>query len=109
MNQETYTGQALAFTLDVNGKATLAASVNSGGQNPAFVTPINNGTELFMPNYNSGQIESVAITNGGKGFGTPSSVLQLVGSGPNYNRQASPHPHEVGILVHMSCAFCLFP
>lgn len=93
--QENYYGQALTFTLDSAGRATQVASVYSGGQSPAYLAVINGGTELILPNYSSGQVESVPLTNGLKGYGTPSSVLQLTGSGPNTDRQGSSHPHEV--------------
>lgn len=81
------------------------ASFPSGGQYPAFLTTINNGTELFIPNYYSGTIESVTLTNGGRSYEPSRSILQLVGSGPNLDRQASSHPYQVN---HDSTPFLSF-
>jgi len=88
-------GEVGSFTVDSMGKLTKAASVSSGGQNPAHLAALSSGTEIFVTNYNSGTAESIPLLSDNLRFGNPGAVTTFSGSGPNRDRQTSSHPHEV--------------
>jgi len=90
--QESYFGQVMAFSIAASGTVSQIGVVSSGGQGPAYLSVINGGTDIFVSNYDGGQIESLPWSSAG--FGSPSPILQLKGSGPNPSRQTSAHPHE---------------
>ncbi|KDQ15453.1 hypothetical protein BOTBODRAFT_131276 [Botryobasidium botryosum FD-172 SS1] len=88
-------GEVGSFTVDSQGRLTKAASVYSGGQNPAHLAVLSSGKEIYVTNYNSGTAESIPLLSDNLRFGNPGAVTTFTGSGPNKDRQTSSHPHEV--------------
>ncbi|MEU5153595.1 beta-propeller fold lactonase family protein [Glycomyces sp. NPDC021274] len=86
------------FTLDRAGQGQ-----STGGNNPCHATVDPSGRWLLVANYGSGDGggASVAVLPIGEGgtLGEAADVFKLSGSGPDADRQAGPHAHQV--VCHM--------
>ncbi|MFH7599497.1 lactonase family protein [Streptomyces racemochromogenes] len=89
---ETEQGAAGAFRPTAEGIAPLGAPVPVAGSGPTHLAVA--GRRLLTANYTSGSISSLPLTAGG-GLSGPASVLAYEGSGPDPDRQAGPHAHQV--------------
>lgn len=85
-------GSVTAFRRDpASGKLTEQNIVPSGGSGPCYITVDRAGRAAFVANYNNGTLASFRITP--KGLEGPVTVFVSHGSGPNKERQKSPHIH----------------
>ncbi len=91
-------GSVTGFSIDrSSGKLTPinTASVKSAG--PCYLAIDKSGRWIITANYAGGSITVLPIESGGK-LGEVSDFIQHKGSGPNRDRQTSPHPHWVGFI-----------
>lgn len=85
-------GSVTAFRRDpASGKLTEQNIAPSGGSGPCYVTVDHAGRAAFVANYNNGTLASFRITP--QGLEGPVTVFASHGSGPNKDRQKSPHLH----------------
>jgi 6-phosphogluconolactonase len=85
-------GSVTAFRRDpTSGKLTEQNIVPSGGSGPCYITVDRAGRAAFVANYNNGTLASFRITP--KGLEGPVTVFVSHGSGPNKERQKTPHLH----------------
>lgn len=92
--QEVGDGGVASFTLSATGDVTQVSRGHSSGS-PASLGVLSNGKEVVVANYDVGSITSFPIGDDGVTLGDATPILQLQGSGPNPDRQTSPHPHNV--------------
>ena len=87
-------GAISAFSFD-NQKGTLSYLNQqfSGGLHPCYVTVDHSGKWVFAANYTSGTAAMIAVNKDGS-LGSVKQVLQDTGTGPNKQRQKSPHVHS---------------
>jgi len=88
-------GRLLSFTVGPLGQLTQADAIDSGGDDPANLVALNNGKDVVIMNYSSGNGSIVPLTSGFTRFIKPVSTVVFQGQGPNADRQDSSHPHEV--------------
>lgn len=93
--QEQTNGSVISFAVQRDGSVTSVSQVTSGGADPANLRLLSSGRELVVADYTSGGILSYAVKADGVTLGKAGPLLVLQGSGPNPDRQASPHPHEI--------------
>ncbi|KAI0629551.1 putative isomerase YbhE [Trametes polyzona] len=87
-------GRIVALRLDGEGRATVIGEVPSGGGDPCALLALE--SEVLVGNYSSGRFVAVPLSaEHPHALGTPSSVIQFNGSGPNKDRQEASHPHQV--------------
>lgn len=72
----------------------LVSEVNSGGENPVYLTLSGNERQLFVANYTGGTIAAFQVSAGGV-VAAHAQVIQLADSSVNRQRQLSAHPHAV--------------
>ncbi|GAB4092471.1 lactonase family protein [Flaviaesturariibacter terrae] len=75
------------------GKLEFINEVSSEGDDPCYVTVDHKGRNVFAGNYSGGSLALFAIAPDG-GLAPAGTVYRLTGSGPNRERQASPHVHS---------------
>ncbi|MET0391670.1 MAG: lactonase family protein, partial [Chitinophagaceae bacterium] len=86
-------GEIAAFSFDkTTGTLTPVNRQPSGGDHPCYVEVDATGKWVFAGNYSSGSL-SVFPVNAAGGLDAASQVIQHTGSGPDQNRQSSPHVH----------------
>ncbi|MEU3708707.1 lactonase family protein [Streptomyces catenulae] len=85
-------GAAAAFTLTPDGPQLLAPPVPVGGASPTHLTLA--AGHLVTANYTSGSISTLPVGPDGT-LGGPAAVLAHHGSGPDPERQKTPHAHSV--------------
>ena len=78
------------------GKLELVNQTPSGGKGPCHLIVSSNGRNLYVANYLSGSVASIAINDDGS-LGDTVSVIQHEGRGPNQDRQSGPHAHSVNL------------
>lgn len=89
------TGSVEAYAIDpTTGGLTLINRVDSGGAIPAHLAVDPTGAFLVVANYIGSNYVVLPIESGG-GLGQVIGAVQQSGSGPNEERQDSPHPHAV--------------
>ncbi|KAK7051192.1 hypothetical protein VNI00_004692 [Paramarasmius palmivorus] len=87
-------GTILAFKYDENGNGTVVASAPSGGQDPCHL--LIRDDELFIANYSSGDFSILPVSHKPPYILSQSpTTTHFTGSGPNKERQLSPHAHGV--------------
>lgn len=97
--------RVFAFTRDpATGKLTLINSVASGGGGATHLTFDENAKALFVAHYGTGHVSWLPTADDGR-LGIPNSVQSNYGTGPNQQRQTSPHAH--GVVVDPSRRFVL--
>ncbi|MCB5166672.1 lactonase family protein [Streptomyces bambusae] len=85
-------GTAAAFGLTAQGPVPLGAAVPVAGDGPTHLCLA--GRWLLTANYGSGSVSVLARGAGGALAG-PARVLVHEGAGPDPERQAAPHAHQV--------------
>lgn len=97
--------RVFAFSRDPStGKLTLINSVASGGGGATHLTFDAAAQALFVAHYGTGHVSWLPTGDDGK-IGIPNSVQSNYGTGPNQQRQTSPHAH--GVVVDPSGRFVL--
>ncbi|KDQ17330.1 hypothetical protein BOTBODRAFT_30150 [Botryobasidium botryosum FD-172 SS1] len=91
---ENSPGGLLSFSVTASGTLTQIDSFDSGGDDPAYLLPLNNGKEVAIMNFSSSNGSVMTLTSDFSKF-TSSSPVVFVGSGPNADSQDRSHPHEV--------------
>jgi 6-phosphogluconolactonase len=66
------------------------------GANTCCVTPDRTDRELFAASYDDGTVSAFPVGADGA-IGARTALVQLSGSGPNLDRQKSPHAHSVNV------------
>ncbi|MBT2481573.1 lactonase family protein [Streptomyces sp. ISL-94] len=89
---ETDDGAVAAFRPTAAGLDPLGAAVPVDGSGPTHLSLC--GQRLLTANYTSGSVSSLPLTADGSPGGPP-SVLAHQGSGPDRDRQETPHAHQV--------------
>ncbi|MCF3181107.1 lactonase family protein [Streptomyces polychromogenes] len=89
---ETERGAAGAFRPTAEGLVPLGTPVPVGGSGPTHLSLA--GRRLLTANYTSGSVSSLPLAADGSLRG-PAAVLEYEGSGPDPDRQAGPHAHQV--------------
>ena len=88
-------GAVSAFAIDrKSGALTLLNRVGSLGKGPAHLSIDKTGKYLLVANYGGGSVAVFPIGDDGR-IGTSTSLVQHSGSGPNPERQAGPHAHQI--------------
>ncbi|MBG7606677.1 MAG: lactonase family protein [Verrucomicrobia bacterium] len=82
------------FTVAEDYALTLLGTAPCGGKGPCHLAIDASGRTLTVANYGGGSVVSIRLGADGKP-GKTASVIQIEGSGPNENRQKSPHTHGV--------------
>ncbi len=91
-------GAVSAFAIDrTTGKLRLLNQVASKGADPCHIVIDSTGKAALVANYTGGSFTSFPILADGK-LGEAASVMQGQGAGPNKERQAGPHAHEMLIV-----------
>lgn len=97
--------RVFAFSRDPsNGKLTLINSVASGGGGATHLTFDEAAKALFVAHYGTGHVSWLPTADDGR-LGIPNSVQSNYGTGPNQQRQTSPHAH--GVVVDPSGRYVL--
>lgn len=92
-NQEL--GSISQFKLDrETGDLILTEDKSSGGAGPCHFTTSPEGKYIFVANYTEGSTALLLVDSEGN-VGDPLDCVQHTGSGPNVDRQESPHIHCV--------------
>jgi 6-phosphogluconolactonase len=87
-------GTVSAFTVDGDHALTPLAVQPTGGDDPAHLAVSPDGRHLLVANYTSGSVAVHPLADDGAP-GERTDLLDLVGSGPDPDRQAGPHAHMV--------------
>ncbi|KAJ7600546.1 Lactonase, 7-bladed beta-propeller-domain-containing protein [Mycena floridula] len=85
-------GQVVAIKYNDQGIGAILAQESSGGDGPSSV--LASADQVFVANYPSGTVAALSVSTT-LPFIQKGNVAQLHGSGPNLQRQESPHPHQV--------------
>lgn len=97
--------RVFAFNRDpATGKLTLINSVASGGGGATHLTFDAAAKALFVAHYGTGHVSWLPTADDGR-LGIPNSVQSDYGTGPNQQRQTSPHAH--GVVVDPSGRYVL--
>jgi 6-phosphogluconolactonase len=97
--------RVFAFNRDpATGKLTLINSVASGGGGATHLTFDERAKALFVAHYGTGHVSWLPTADDGR-LGIPNSVQSNYGTGPNQERQTSPHAH--GVVVDPSGRYVL--
>ncbi len=83
---------------------TLINEVSSVGIHPCHLDVDKTGKWVIVGNYSSGSLAVLPIQEGG-GLGDAVQNIEHEGSGPNKERQASPHVHSVNIAPNNKDVF----
>ncbi len=90
------TGVVRAFAIEASGKLRLLGAQPSGGAGPCHVAVDPTGRCVLVANYGGGSVASLPIEEDGR-LGSPASVIQHQGRGPNPRRQEGPHAHSINV------------
>ena len=91
---EDNAGAVGAWKLNENGAATMLNKQSSGGGGACHVWVDATGKNVFVANYNTGNIASLPVQEDGS-LGERSAFIQHTGSGPDSGRQKEPHAHAI--------------
>ena len=83
-----------AFHRGADGALTPLNTKSMVGAGTCFVSVTPDGQEIFAANYNSGNVAGFAVGAGGA-IGEQTASITFTGSGPNKERQQSPHAHSI--------------
>ncbi|KAG7091586.1 hypothetical protein E1B28_010607 [Marasmius oreades] len=87
-------GTVVALKYDESGNGKVVAEASSGGKDPCHLL-VKDG-ELLIANYSSGDLSILSVTHEAPYILSKSpTTIYLPGTGPNRERQESPHPHGV--------------
>jgi 6-phosphogluconolactonase len=103
VNELESAGTISAFTVGAGCELTPLSVQPTGGSDPAHLAVTADGRFLLVANYTSGSVAVHPLDPEGAP-GERSDLLDLVGSGPEPDRQSGPHAHMVvptgdGLLV----------
>ena len=103
VNELAAAGTISAFTVGAGGELAPLSVQPTGGSDPAHLAITPDGRFLLAANYTSGSVSVHPLDPEGAP-GERSDLLDLVGSGPDSDRQRGPHAHMVvpvrgGVLV----------
>jgi 6-phosphogluconolactonase len=87
-------GTVSAFTVGADYSLTPLAVQPTGGSDPAHLAVSPDGRHLLVANYSSGSVAVHPLAPDGAP-GERTDLLDLVGKGPDPDRQAGPHAHMV--------------
>lgn len=86
-------GTVSAFSFDSSkGQLQYINKQSTHGNHPCYVTIDKSGKTVFAGNYSSGNFTTHAIEADGS-ISAANTIVQHTGSGPNKDRQGSPHVH----------------
>jgi len=85
-------GRLRSYALEAEGFRELDR-VSTGDEGPAYVALANGAGAALVANYAGGSVAIASIAPDGSFDGEP-KVLDHEGSGPDADRQATPHPHS---------------
>jgi 6-phosphogluconolactonase len=85
-------GLVAAYRITAHALVPLGRPVPTGGEGPAYLSVC--GDQLLIAHYTSGSVSSVRVAGDGSPQG-PAAVLGHRGGGPDPERQAGPHAHQV--------------
>jgi 6-phosphogluconolactonase len=88
------TARVEAFRRETDGSLTALNTRTMTGSGTCFVSCDPIGPRLFAANYNSGNIVGFNLERSGA-IGPTTALRTFTGSGPNAQRQSSPHAHSV--------------
>ena len=91
---ETTPATVSSLRLDPDGRLTLLSSVETGGNTACHLALSEDGQVLLVANYGSGSVSTFAVAANGTLSGRI-DLFQLDGSGPDPDRQAGPHAHQI--------------
>lgn len=83
-----------SFSIAEDHSLTLLGSASSGGKGPCHLAIDASGRTLAVANYGDGSFATIRLDSEGKPGGII-SIVKMEGSGPNPQRQTSPHAHGV--------------
>jgi len=88
-------GKIVAIKYDASGEGSIVGQSSSGGKDPCHLVVLKD--DLLIANYSSGSIAVLPVSKNAPYIlaESPTSLITLTGSGPNQERQKSPHCHEV--------------
>jgi 6-phosphogluconolactonase len=86
--------QLHSIARESDGRLSLISSVDSDGDFACHLALAPDGLHLMVAHYGSGSVASFAVGEGGV-LSPQIDLLVLVGSGPDPERQAGPHAHQV--------------
>ncbi len=87
-------GTVSAFRVAVDGSLRELAVRDTGGRHPVHLAVTPDGRHLLVANYSSGTVTVHPLDDEGAP-GVRTDVLDLLGRGPDPERQAGPHAHHV--------------
>jgi 6-phosphogluconolactonase len=86
-------GEISAFSFNKKtGTLTFINEQPTEGDHPCYVTVDKTGKWVIAANYTSGSLSVLPVNTDGS-LGAPTTTIQDKGSGPNKERQSSPHVH----------------
>lgn len=91
--QETTAGGAASFLISANGTLTQKSRQTSA-RAPSLAV-VRHGREVVVGHYDAGSLTSFPVAHDGFTLGPATPLLQFEGSGPDPERQLSPHPHHI--------------
>jgi len=98
-------GQIVGFKINQkDGGLRKLATYSSEGSAPCYIAYDNVGNSVLAANYSSGNFIRLAVNKDGIAKGVMSNH-QHEGSGPNKDRQRSPHAHSVSIDLNGKYAY----
>ncbi len=99
-------GAVSAYRIEPSGALVFLNRRSSKGSDPCHLSVDRAGRHLLVANYGSGNVALLAIGADGA-LAAASVVVTHDGSGPNHERQATPHAH--GIYLDPAERFALSP
>lgn len=87
-------GSVVGLEVDSTGALKPGQSQSTGGDGPCHLTVHPAGGHVLCANYGSGSISVHPVLDGGE-VGARTDLVQHAGSGPDPDRQAGPHAHNV--------------
>lgn len=88
-------GSLFSYEIGDSSLVFINAS-KTGGVHPCHVAVDKTGNWVFSGNYSDGSLSVLPVTGNG-GLGEAVQVIKHEGSGPNKERQESPHVHSVNV------------
>lgn len=89
---EEQLGAVVTLRITADGQLTRLAQCSSGGAGPCHCTVTPDGRHLIVSNYVGGSVAVLPLDEQGVARATGSFAIRS-GSGPDAERQNSPHPH----------------
>ena len=90
---DTKAGTVTSYEIGSSGKLTKKNEQSSEGSGPCHVSVDPKGEYIYVSNYGAGSLSVYPVHQDGT-LGEASDVIVHEGSGPNSDRQSSPHNHS---------------